>query len=273
MEALASAVPGVPALGAPAIGAPAIGAPVGASPLSTLQMLSNGIKVPYEGLVALTIIPPTGMIGLNHAAMNNQPVAFLKAASIPLCIMAITFLLPYYPAIPMLKQIVLALSYFGPWFMFDVMQILDRAKFKAHGFKFPLDIEVPVLLENKPTDGSWLLNTSLGAAIVAALSAYSAILINFLPSGLLSSDATKNIGYATGGLGAVFAVIAVGSMLTSKPAAPPAVMKGGGLPSLSSFADKLLKSKSPNESYAFLSILALVVLGGGVLAWSKQYGS
>ena len=237
---------------------------------SWMQEIINGKQMPYITLAILTLLPPTGMIGLNHAAMNNQALAFMKASSAALSALGINFMSEYYPYHT--RNAMLWLSYFGPWYMFDIIEVIDRAKFTKFGFKLPLNIEMKELFTPHTGDyGEWTLNTTMLSVILTACSSYLFLLNKFLPPGIIPSDLQENINVATGGVTVGFTAIAIITMLFSKaPVKPPVPQAGGGsLPPLSHFADKLLKSKSPDESYAFFSVIALIVFGGLATAWSK----
>jgi hypothetical protein len=234
------------------------------------QKLINGITIPYIGLVILTLLPPTGMIGLNHSVLNNQALAFMKAGSTAACLVVINFLLPYYPSY--LRESMLWLSYFGPWYIFDIIQVINSVQFKKFGFKLPLNIEMKELFTPHTGEyGEWTLNTTTFSVILTACSSYLFLLNKLLPPGIIPSDIQANINVGTGGAAVGFTAVAIIAMLFSKPPVTSEAPQtgGGSLPPLSEFADKLLKSKSPDESYAFFSVIALIVFGGLATAWSK----
>lgn len=233
-----------------------------------MQKLMNGITIPYIGLVILTLLPPTGMIGLNHSVLNNQALTFMKAGSTAVCLLVIKFMSPYYPYY--LRESMEWLSYFGPWYIFDIIQVINSVEFKKFGFKLPLNIEMKELFTPHTGDyGEWTLNTTILSVIITACSSYLFLLNKFLPPGIIPSDLQANINLGTGGAAVGFTSVAIIAMLFSKPPVTTPQAGGGSLPPLSQFADKLLKSKSPDESYAFFSVIALVVFGGLATAWSK----
>jgi len=232
------------------------------------QQFAVGIPMPFWTLKVLTVLPPTGFIGLNHAAMGNQALAILKTGSVVLSVILVTILLPYYPDI--MRKYIIYLSYFGPWFMFDILEVFNTG-FQAHGFRLPLNITLEGLTANHATSGDWKLTTAMASAIIATFGVSGAVAASFIPADLVPASISNNIALASGGVGLALGGVALMAMLASSSGTPPVKQSGGGsLPPLSDFADKLLKSKSPDESYAFLSVLGLVVMGGMVMAWSKQ---
>jgi len=263
------------------------GGPVAGASQSFLQQLTTGIPMPYSTLKLLTAFPPTGMLGMNHAALGNQALAFIKAGSVAICILIVTLMLPYYPM--QLRKPIVYLSYFGPWFMFDIFEVFNEIPFKRHGFRLPLNFNIEGLTKELPNDGKWKLTTAMLTAIGASLASYGLVITNLIPPSILPASASKYMSIVAGGAGITLGCVALGLMLSSSnsttaptttahhapaahaahatPAAhpAPAVHHGGGsvtLPPLSSFADKLIQAKSPDESLAFLSTIALIVIGG-----------
>jgi hypothetical protein len=258
------------------------------TPPSLLQKLATGIDMPYWTLKLLTALPPTGMLGMNHAAMHNQPLAIMKAGSIALCILFITMFLPYYPL--NLGRYIIYLSFFGPWFMFDILEVINSVPFKVHGFRLPLNITLEGLTTSKHTfndNQAWKLTTPLLTAILAAFTTSGLVLANLIPANIIPASITNTIAIASGSTGLALGGVALALMVTSAtsavapaaPAAParggsepPIIQAGGGLatlPPLSSFADKIIQAKSPDESLAFLSVIVLIVLGGIFTASTK----
>jgi hypothetical protein len=245
------------------------------------------IEMPFWTLKALTAFPPTGILGMNHAAMHNQALALLKAGSVAMSVLAVTYMLPYYP--DYFHKPIIFLSCFGPWFMFDILELIfNEPHFKAHGFRLPLNFELEGLTAGKATTGQWELTPALAAGIMAALASCGLILANLIPPTLLPVSVSQNVSIVTGSAGLIFGGLALAAMFAtggSGSKAPPhsttppstgggdidiKMVGGASLPPLSQFADKLINAKSPDESLAFLSIIGLVVMGGLFTAWSKQ---
>jgi len=243
--------------------------PSGGAGQTILQQLGVGIPMPFWTLKALTIFPVTGVLGLNHAAMNNQAVALLKAGSLLVSAITIAFLLPYYPWF--LRKYIVLFSRLGPWFMFDIFEVLN-ANFMTHGFRLPLNITLEGLTHSKHTDGRWKLTTAMAASIMATFAASGVAVASYLPANIVPASISQNIALISGGSGVLLGGVALAALFMSKSPATggftPLPMTGGGLPPLSHFADKLLSSK--DESYAFFAVLALIVLGGVVITASKS---
>jgi hypothetical protein len=255
--------------------------------LSFLQKLAKGISMGKYSLFLLTFIPFTGVLGMNHAAMGNSSFALLKSSSYLLSGAIISFMLPFYPWF--LRTPIVWGTAFGLWWLFDILEFIDKATFDEVGFRLPLKMEIPGLKQDPPNkDGNWTLTTPLALSITAALATSGVAVANYIPANILPANIAQYmslISVSTGvllGIGAIFlAVTTTGA--TAGALGPSAVpnplimgssfspMVGGGdtLPPLSYFAGKLLKSKSADESYAFFSVIALVILGGVATAWSK----
>lgn len=233
---------------------------------SILQRLAEGISMPFWTLKVLTIFPVTGLIGLNHAAMQNQPMAMLKAGSILLSAVIIQSLLPYYPSF--LRKAIVVFSSLGPWFMFDIFEVLNP-NFLNHGFRLPLNITLEGVTPLKPTNGEWKLTNGMAATIAAAFAASGIAIAGLMPANIVPASVSQNITYFLGGAVVLLAGVAIADnfMAKSPIASVMPKMTGGGLPPLSHFADKLLTSK--DESYAFFAVLALIVMGGLVTAAFK----
>lgn len=254
--------------------------------LSILQKLANGIPMSKFSLILLAVIPFTGILGMNNAAMGNSSIALLKSSSFLISGGLISFMIQYYPWF--LRRPILWFTMLGPWFIFDIFELFDTVKFNTLGFRLPFDIEIPGLTKEPPNqNGNWILTTPLALSIAAAFATSGVAIAKYIPANILPASIGTNIALFSGsagllcGIGAV--VLAVSSSAPSatlaanplsSPMANPLVpfAMGGGsgsksLPPLSHFADKLLTSK--DESYAFFAVLALVVLGGVTTAAFK----
>jgi hypothetical protein len=246
-----------------------VGAALTGNKESIFQQLQNGIPMPFYSLKLLTLFPPTGMLGMNHAALGNQAMAIIKAGSAVILVILVTLLLPYYPRV--LHKGIIWLSYFGPWFMFDILEVFSVG-FNKHAFRMPLNIVIEGLTKEGPTTGAWKLTTPMATGITTALAASGVLIANLLPPSLVPASMSSNIALIAGGTGATLGLATVALMMFSAPAptAAPTLtsvvpQRGGGttsLPPLSSFADKLIQAKSPDESLAFLATIALIIFGG-----------
>lgn len=233
---------------------------------SFLSSLKDGITMPKIALIALTLFPPTGIIGLNWVAVGNSPMAFIKAMSFVIITFAIIFLTPFYPFFIPYKAIS-ALTLFGPWYAYDVLQILDKS-FDEDGFTLPIPIKDLPAQGKLDADGKWKLTLPLGSMIVATLLASGFAIADYLPNSMQTY-----FKYASAGGGTLFTGIAAVSGLTSTTSgggptpSTTTLLQGGGsrdLPPLSTFIDKLRykKTKTASEALAFFSILGIIVFGG-----------
>jgi len=244
---------------------------IGTSGGSFLSKLQAGIPMPKIALIALTLFPPTGIIGLNWVAVGNAPIAFMKAISFVFITFTMIFLTPFFPAFAPLRLISM-ITYFGPWYAYDVIQILDKS-FDTDGFGLPLPIKELPAIGTLNEDGKWLLTMPLASMIVATLLASGFAIKEFLP------DSMKTyFTYASAGGGTLFTGIAAVSGLTSTTPASTTVptttvpqtstlLQGGGskeIPPLSTFINQLRykSTKTADEALAFFAILAIIVLGG-----------
>jgi hypothetical protein len=266
---------GVASLASPSLGSNAT--------LSILQKLANGIPMTKFSLILLAVIPFTGILGMNNAAMGNSSIALLKSSSFLISGGLITFMIKYYPWF--LRRPILWFSMLGPWFIFDIFELFDTVKFNTLGFRLPLDIEIPGLTKEPPNqNGNWILTTPLALSISAALATSGVAIAKYIPANILPASIGTNIALFSGGAGLLCGIGAVVLAVSSSAPSPtlaanplsspmvnpltPFAVGGGssgggsakGLPPLSHFADKLLTSK--DESYAFFAVLALVVMGG-----------
>ena len=243
---------------------------------SLFQRLQAGIPMPKSALIALTLFPPTGIIGLNWAAVGNSTVAFMKVASYAVTSLTVLFMSQYSSLVS--PRIISVVAILGPWFMFDVLQILSK-EFDQQGFILPLESTAFPAGDGK--EGKWSLTLPVASLILSTLFASGLVAANVIPAGILSNDFQKYISYASGGGSTIFATIGTvaGMMSTTsggggapvatttvEPMTMAPTQTGGGssLPPLSLFIDQMISqnSKSAEESLAFFSILAIIVLGG-----------
>ncbi len=241
--------------------------------------MAGGMRMEKFTLILLTLFPPTALAGLNHQAIGNTVGALLKVGSYLVSTLWAIRLMGIYSGV--ITKVLAAALFLGPWFVFDIMEIMMNPEFPKQGFRPPLPI--PGYPPPKPTDGSWLLTPTLVSLILALLPSYAlgatGIVNQFFP-GAVGGDTQKYLGYATGGaavLGAAFAVMSANKAPAAPiPAAPTTQMGGGGtkpLPPLSSFAKGLMQSSSPKafeESKAFLGLLGVIITGGVALSMARN---
>jgi hypothetical protein len=253
----------------------------------------------------LSMFPPTGLLGLNHVALGNTELALLKSGSLVLTTFLIISIKQYYPVffMPVFRFLLPFLS-LGPWYMFDFLESFNPNFNSNKGFRLPITLEAE--LDKYYADkykSTWTLTTPLIAGIFASCAGFIAVILQYVPTSMISPTYKSYMTYGTGGASSALALFSGYSALTAgastaastagllagagvpnvaatstvpatttvpvitvmKPSIGGA-MEGGGseLPPLSSFS-KMLKSdtkKDKDESFAFLAILALVVLGG-----------
>ena len=254
------------------------------SPLA--QLLQGGIRMPKIALTILTIFTPTGMIGLNQQAVGNTLGAILKVVSYGFGILWGLLFNNMYPSA--LGRFVSVLMFLGPWYIFDILNILFNPTFNEDGFEPPIPIQG---LQKTPMseDGTWLLTPTLMGLIVAVLPAgaygLTSILKYYFP-GMDVADAQKYMGYATLGAGTLLGGLSIfnavrtpaapamaGTSPSSSTAPPIQQLGGGGLPPLSQFVKGIQKAASPeafNESLSFLGILGIVIVSGIVLGLTRK---
>ena len=247
------------------------------APISFLTQLQQGFPMPKIALIALTLFPPTGIIGLNWIAVGNSSIAFIKALSFVFITFTMIFLMPFFPAfIP--YKIISIITLFGPWWAYDIIQVLDKT-FDTEGFILPLPIKDLPAQGKLDENGKWKLTLPLGSMIIATIIASGIAIADYVPSSMQTY-----VTYASAGGGTLFTSIAAISGLTSTPASTilgsttlgsttlgstttSTLLQGGGskeIPPLSAFVDQLRykKTKSTDEAFAFFSILGIIVLGG-----------
>jgi len=254
--------------------------PIPSTGLGVLQGLLTGFQlkgmIGYVTLLMLTIFPITGLAGLNLVAVGQPLNAFLKVFSIGASLILMTILSPYMPIFlqgPYLNW----LAAIGPWYMFDVIQMLHYAEFNANGFE-PI-IPIPYLPSGGGKGSAWLLNITFLNILFATIAASGQVLAFALPTFTIGGVSLASIGnyVSIGGaslLGASFlGSIAATSFAPALGSTKP--LTGGGLPPLSSFVDKLNSEQlqqGGGSDKSFLMVLGLITLIGLTLglARSKQ---
>jgi hypothetical protein len=232
-------------------------------------LLSGGMPMGKLTLGVLTVFPPTGYAGLNLIGVGAHVAGMAKAASYALglaVIAATRFLYPPFAA----KMVEYILMFAPPWYVLDVLQLTLDPEFDSRGFRAPFDV-TEFGLTGKGVEGKWLLTGSLLSLILAVLVATGfGVIVKFFPD-FASSAVGKSTQYGTLGATALLAVGGIGaSFMGGSTAAPHVPQTGGGLPPLSSFAKKMMKSDTNHDSVTFLGILGMVVVGGLTLAFLRS---
>jgi hypothetical protein len=242
---------------------------------SFTSSLKNGIKLPKVLLILLTVFPPTGIIGLNWLAVGNSFIAFMKAISFVFITFIILFITPYFPIYVPLR-LISAISYFGPWYLFDVLTIVFNKNFDTKGFTLPIPVKEIPANGTLDSEGKWTLTLTLASLIFASCFASGFLLEKYIPS---SWQIKNYFVYASAGGSSLFTGIAAISGLSSASSTPvqsttPPVLTGGSrdLPPLSEFINKLKykKTQSNDEALAFFSILGIIIIGGFGTSILKQ---
>jgi hypothetical protein len=253
--------------------------PIPSTGLGVLQGLLTGYQlkgmIGYVTLMILTVFPITGLTGLNLVAVGQPLNAFLKVTSIGASLIIMTFLSPYLPIFIQGSYLNL-LAAVGPWYMFDVIQMLHYAEFNANGFE-PI-IPIPYLPSGGGKGSAWMLNITFLNILFATIAASGQVLAFALPTFTIGGVSLASIGnlVSIGGasllgasfLGSVVASSFAPALGTAKP------LMGGGLPPLSSFVDKLNSEQQQQgggkSDKSFLMILGLVTLIGLTLGFARS---
>jgi len=275
--------------------APAV-APVATGTIGILQGLLTGFPLSgtlgYVTLLILTVFPITGIAGINLVAVGQPLNAFLKVSSVAISLLIMTFLTPYLP-------IFLQSSYLnwvagiGPWYLFDILQMLHYNEFNAKGFE-PI-LSIPLLPSGGGKNSYWLLSATFLNILFVTILASGQVLPFIFPAFSIGGVSIGSIGnvVSIGGaslLGASFLGSVIASSFAPSIASPAALaslklagtglLQGGGLPPLSSFADTLNATQTGGGSSKdmskpdkiFLSVIGLVTVIGITLGLARQSG-
>ena len=235
-------------------------------------------KPAWIALLLMALIPPLGQTGINHYAVGQYELGFLKFISVSLSYLLTVLMLPYLPFIFQYKGWLLWFARIagGPWYFFDILQALDKTYFETNGFRSPIDFNESVIPGtgggSETPGGGALKSTTARAAAAAAAAAGAAAAGADTPSKegptfLFNMTLVTMIGGALGVSGQYISAIfpgevgtQVGSMMTwigagtaglgglsmigSFLAASPTTvvapaLAGGGLPPLSQIIDKI----------------------------------
>ena len=246
-----------------------------------LDLVAKGIPLKgdeaYWPLVFLTVFPPFGMAGMNNIAMGQTAMAFVKVASTVLsCILMVIFA-PYLPT-AFQGEWMFWITTIGPWYFFDILQILNRAQFETDGFKPIIDVTGSetlsrLLLPPMASGGGWTLTLGLLASLSATIGVSGQFITAYFPSevGTTIGNWTSYVGLA--GIGVAGAAAMYSTYRGSAALVP---MSGGGtsLPPLSSFIEKIPQPQSggsrSDASPLFLYGLGFVAISGIALGLIRK---
>ena len=238
----------------------------------------------YITLLFLTAFPLSGITGLNLIAVGLPMTAFLKFASVALSVILMTFIMPYFPYF-MQGPWLVWLAGLGPWYMFDILQMLDFGEFQNTGFRSMIPVEL--IPSGGGKDSSWRLTSTFLNLFLATIAASGIVLSSAFPEISIFGVSGKAFGDVTAITGgSLLGVSALGSLAAvafGPSVAPPSVLaelqvaKGGGtgLPPLSEFIGQLSKEQAgggaaSKSDQTFLSLLAFVGLGGLFLGLARS---
>lgn len=240
----------------------------------------------YYTLLILTCMPILGQVGINQVAVGQTDMAFLKASSVAASYLLMIVFSPYLPVM-IQGGWMFWLAGLGPWYFYDIIQIIMRPDFAANGFKPIVEIPGDVISSGGGKDPSggakWTLSATFLNVFFLALGASGQAIAALFPSSS-GTQIGNAISYTGGGLLGVSMLGSLGVMLTSggglgaaaaaaETAAPAALLGGGGvLPPLSSFIDKSAQSGGGKDESLFLYSLGLIAFAGITLGLirSKQ---
>ena len=268
------------------------GATASTGMMGTLQKLLIGFplsgQLGYMTLMFLTAFPITGIAGLNLVAVGQPITAFLKFSSIVISVLLMTVLAPFLPLL-IQGSWMTWIAGIGPWYIFDVIQMLDYTDFKANGFRSM--VPIAIIPSGGGKDSSWTVTSTFVNLFLATIAGSGQLLPALFPNTTILGMSTSSIGNAVSvGSGSVLGISALAS-LAAVALAPAAVataataatgivtMGGGALPPLSKFIHTL--STTTVDAAAaqsgggtatdkmFLSILGFVTVAGLVLGFAR----
>jgi len=251
----------------------------------TLQKLLTGFPLTgmtgYVTLMFLTVFPITGIAGLNLVAVNQPINAFMKLSSVVISVLLMTFLAAYLP-VSLQGTWMTVLAGLGPWYIFDVIQMLNYTDFQAHGFK-PI-VPLPFIPSGGGKNSSWNLTSTFVNLFLATVAGSGQILQAVIP-GVISPSVGNWISVGSGSMLGVSALGSLAAVALGPTAAPLAavagvpLMGGGGLPPLSEFIDKLAVADGPIQAggtavtgadKVFLSVLGFIAATGIALGLARS---
>jgi len=278
MSVAAPAIAGVPVVGAEPTGI-----------LGFFQGLLTGFPLSgmlgYITLLFLTVFPITGIAGLNLVAVGEPITAFLKLSSVGISILVMTFLAPYLPLF-IQGSWLLWLTGLGPWYIFDVLQMVDFGDFNKNGFVSL----IPLAPSGGGKGSAWRLTSTFVNIFLATLAGSGQLLPALFPGFSIGGTSASTIGNTLSIVsGSALGISAVGSLAAvalGPSVAPASVVAalapklggGGKVVTLTEMMDTLSKTDSPIQSGGgitpsdkiFLSVLGFVALVGISMGFARS---
>lgn len=259
-------------------------------------------KPAWIALLLMALIPPLGQTGINHYAVGQYELGFLKFISVSLSYLLTVLMLPYLPFIFQYKGWLLWFARIagGPWYFFDLLQALDKTYFETNGFRSPIDFDETIIpgtggpgypgggaldsttaraaaakftaaastrlgdLPPTKEGPTFLFNMTLVTMIGGALGVSGQYISAIFPGevGTQVGSTMTWIGAGTAGLGGLSMI---GSFLAASPATVVApALAGGGLPPLSQIIDKIQAggAKETSENNIVLYVMGFIAFAG-----------
>jgi hypothetical protein len=241
----------------------------------------------YITLLFLTVFPVTGIAGLNLIAVGEPLTAFIKASSCVVSLLLMTFLSPYLPVF-MQGNWMTWVSALGPWYIFDILQLVEYSDFNKNGFVSLL----PILPSGGGKNSSWRLTITFLNLFLATIAASGQVLPAIFPDMSIFGVSTSTFGNSVSIVSAsLFGITSLGSLaaVAFGPSIAPAsvvaalVPKVGGgtatsLPPLSDMLETLSSSNPlvqtggavmPSDRI-FLSVLGFVAVVGICMGFARS---
>jgi hypothetical protein len=254
----------------------------------------------WIALLLMALIPPLGQTGINHYAVGQYELGFLKFVSVSLSYLLTVLMLPYLPFIFHYQGWLLWFARIagGPWYFYDIMQALDKTYFESNGFRSPINFNetiIPGTGGTSETPGGGALNSTNARANAKGAAAATDTTIKEAPTFLFNMALVTMIGGSLGVSGQYISAIfpgevgtqvgsaiswigagtagfgtlsMLGSFLGASPAAvvAPALMGGAqtGLPPLSQIIDKIQTggAKESSENNIVLYVMGFIAFAG-----------
>lgn len=230
-------------------------------------------------LFLFALIPFLGQTGVNHFAVGQYELGFLKAGSAALSYLLTVLMIPYLPFIFQYNGWLLKFATVsgGPWFLYDIFQAADSTHFEANGFQSPIPIPNDIIPGGESTKWSsqpgpsFLFSMALVTTIGTSLGVSGQYLSGLFPESDLVKKAGDGISIGGASIAGFGALTMFGSFLagsTALPAAAGAALRGGGggepLPPLSQIIDKIQAggAKGGSENNIVLYVMGFIAFAG-----------
>jgi hypothetical protein len=264
-----------------------VAAPTGM--LGIFQNLLTGFPLSgmfgYITLLFLTVFPVTGIVGLNLIAVGEPITAFLKLISVGISLILMTFLAPYLPLF-IQGDWLLWVAGLGPWYIFDVLQMIEFNDFNKNGFVSLISIAP----SGGGKGGNWRLTSTFVNLFLATLAGSGQLLPALFPDVSIGGVSGSSIGNWTSIIsGSALGVSAVGSLAAvalGPSVAPASVVVAVGpqlggassIPTLTEMMDTLSKTTYPVQAGGamtpsdkiFLSVLGFVAVVGISMGFARS---